>query len=66
VSANYVFYNGFQVFSKFVHANGVHVGSLMYGNAVQLYTKSPNKAKHSDSSFVAPAASLQMVACWRR
>jgi hypothetical protein len=66
VSANYLFYNGFQVVSKFVHANGVHVGSLMYGNAVQLYTKSPNKAKHRDSFFVAPAASLQSRVCWRR
>jgi hypothetical protein len=52
--ANYLFYNTFQVFSKLVHANCVHTGTLMYGNAVQLYTISPNKAKHRDGFFVPP------------
>lgn len=56
MAANHLFYNTFQVVSEFVCADCVHKATFVYGNAVQLYTKSPNRAKHSDSFFVAPLA----------
>ena len=66
VTANYLFYNAFQVVSEFVYADCVHKATFVYGNTVQLYTRSPNKARQRDPFFVEPPAPLQMVACWRR
>ncbi|HEY9033008.1 MAG TPA: hypothetical protein VIN71_03640, partial [Pseudomonadales bacterium] len=56
VPANHLFYKDFKVISKLVHTDCVHKASFMYGNAVQLYTKSLGKTKHSDRFFVAPSA----------
>lgn len=66
MSANHLLYNALQVVSEFVYTDRIHNGTLMYGISVQVYVKSPNKAKHSDSFFVAASPSLQSRACWRR
>jgi hypothetical protein len=64
--ANHLFYNALQVVSKFVYTDCIHDGASMYGVSVQVYVKCPNKAKHSDSFFVAASPSLQSCPCWRR
>jgi hypothetical protein len=45
VPANHLFYKTFQVISEFVYADCVHRVTFSYGNTVQLYAESPDKAK---------------------
>jgi hypothetical protein len=64
---NHLFYNAFQVISKLVYTNGIHKITGMYGNAVQLYIKSPNKAKHNCPCKKRMGwTSLSRGLCWRR
>lgn len=48
VSANNLFYKAFQIISEFVYTDDIHDFTIAYGNSVQLYRNSPNKAKHSE------------------
>ena len=66
VSANNLLYKAFQVVSELVYTDYIHNLTITYGNSVQLYRNSPNKAKHSNSFFVAALPSLQSCACWQR
>jgi hypothetical protein len=65
---NYLFYKVFQVVSKLIYTDGIHKITHMYGNAVRLYIKSPNKAKHNRPMLKAALGwtSLPLGLCWRR
>src|SRR5680860_1474913 len=66
VSTNNLLYKAFQIVSEFVYTDDIHNSTITYGNSVQLYRNSPNKATHRDSLFVAASPPLQSCACWRR
>lgn len=53
MSVNDLFYNAFQVVSKFVNTDCVHKNTFAYGSAVQVCTESRSEAQHSGGFPVA-------------
>jgi|GEM_PF-2125038 len=68
VSTNNLLYKAFQIVSEFVYTDDIHNPTIMYGNSVQLYSNSPNKAKHGDRFFVARELGIHpgQIYNWRR